>query len=1388
MTDAWPESGDPNLCLGMLALEAGFIDREALVKAQQSWFLCRSHALGEVLERCGEITPEQHALLRNWVGQCLYLKDGVPPAVAETNRAPGNDRFPLSAGTRYRIQGVIACGGLGQVSLARDDVLGREVAVKEILDYLAADPAKRTRFLREAQITGGLEHPGVVPVYDLGQDGRGRLFYAMRRIDGITLRQALETYHASDHPPANRCVEFRTLLGHFITICKTVAYAHGRGVVHRDLKPDNIMLGPYGEALVLDWGLAKRLGETDSIGTDGLTERSAEDRLTRDGAAVGTPAFMSPEQARGDGPGVGPASDTYSLGATLYQMLTGRPPVEGGNVAEILQRVQHHDFPSPREVKPSAPAALAAICGKAMALDPVQRYSSPLLLAQDLEMWLADAPISAYREPWPARLRRWTRSHRGTVSVLVGLLLAGVVAMTLGAIAVVQERARDRATDLIDKLLVVAPEAVPGVIEQMAADHARVDPRLRQLLQHSDLTERNRARLRLALLGADPTLAARLRENLLDEASPEELMLLCDGLASCSDRRFDTLWAAAQAPEASSRRLRACAALARLDPNDARWAAIAPALARQLVDISPTQLAPWATLFTPARNHLIAPLTMLYHEHRRIDARMVAASLLADYAGDHPALLADLALDAGPRQYAILFPRLEGHREPVVAHMGRVLDRRLAPVWSDVPAASSWVEPDPTRMERAGITLAARFALCESLDLAEFDALAAELQRGGYRPLCFRPFRADKGVRVAAAWTRDGLPARTYHGRELAEATTLDAQWRAEGFLPHDVAVYQDRGVARHATLWVKGDPQLAEAVAFLDIARDERRDMDRRLEEAGYLLRTHLPGGDGRRADLRGIWWQLVRPADRWFHRDDLTAKQYDYWLSPSNLQLDVRLSAKEAAVPETRYSGCWRSGGAFESRGTLALSPDEHRTQTRTLAADGFRPCSISALELGGRTVIASVWHRPLVPLEEQTTLARRQAQAALTLIRLHSPRRAWPVFQLCPDPTARSFLVRDVVPFNVDLMALLERLHAEPDVSSRRALVLALGEFPVERLGEARRDAIERLLRQYQSEGDAGLHGALAWTLDRWGERSARAEIDRKLAGKPEETKSWYVSPGGATMVVQNGPMEYVMGSPNSEVGRSPGEHRHRQRVGHRWAIAAHEVTAQDFARCRQASGLKTTLPREPSVEPKGPALGLSWFDAARYCRWLSEQENVPETQMCYPPLAEIKDGMILPKDFLQRTGYRLPLEAEWEYSCRAGTEASRYFGAAEEGATPAWTIRKDFEGLGGYAWFLATAGGRSHRVGTLMPNDFGLFDMLGNAGEWCHNAGDAAASADELPEGERVIASRTARVLRGGSYLQGESAARCAARVLVGPHSRLAGNGLRVVRTLPPLPCP
>jgi formylglycine-generating enzyme required for sulfatase activity/tRNA A-37 threonylcarbamoyl transferase component Bud32 len=718
-------AADRNLLFGILALQMDFVSRDALIAAMNAWVLEKTRPLGQVLVGHQALRPEKRELLEALVQAHLEMHGNdpeqslaavsslrsvrqdlqqiadadvqaslvhvaaVPPlpdpdATRADTAAPATHRFP-----KLRPH---ARGALGAVFVARDEELHREVALKEIQGRHADNPESRTRFLLEAEVTGGLEHPGIVPVYSLGSYGDGRPFYAMRFIRGDSLKEAIERFHKekADLPPGERALRLRQLLGRFVDVCQAVAYAHSRGVLHRDLKPGNIMLGKYGETLVVDWGLAKVLGRADAEATEAPLQPtlSGDSAMTQTGAALGTPAYMSPEQAAGRLDLLGPRSDVYSLGATLYCLLTGQAPFASGDAGEVLGQVQRGDYPAPRALDRGIHPALEAICRQAMALQAEGRYASPQALADDLEKYLADEPVTPYQEPWPARLARWRRRHPTlvTATALVLLTLAG--AAVVGGVVVGREQAktlheqearleqqRKAREAQVGTLLDVAPQAVPAVLAALEPHRDEIRPLLQQAAAQLEpqgvtpeamrLWRQHRARAALALLPEEPGQVGPLTVRLLEERlDPAEMLLVRDALRPHAAALKDDLWRRAGAGSPAVR-FRALVALAAYDPDAPRWGQAATGAVGELLSANPLHLGPWVEALRPVRDRLMPPLGRVFRgeEPGLEEYRPVAASVLADYAADRPEVLAPLLMDADAKQFAVLYPRLQEQGE-----------------------------------------------------------------------------------------------------------------------------------------------------------------------------------------------------------------------------------------------------------------------------------------------------------------------------------------------------------------------------------------------------------------------------------------------------------------------------------------------------------------------------------------------------------------------------------------------------------------------------------------------------------------------------------------------------------------------------------------------------
>lgn len=371
---------------------------------------------------------------------------------------------PTNNDSRYEVLDELGRGGWGVVERAIDRQLKRPVAIKKIRGSLSPTTAVRDRFLHEAVVTSQLQHPGIVPVHELGEGESGDSYYVMKLLDGKPFRQLIRETHASlqqeiigDKHRKRRhgrrtslrshqlCDAVLPLLERFIDVCNAVAYAHQQGVLHRDLKPANVMIGRFGETIVVDWGLAKRVDD-DSHPRDDSDIESDLDQATRwmgdsneeddsprtsTGSVIGTPAYMPPEQALGDIDAMTTASDIYSLGVMLYEILVGHHPHQGRNVELVLQRVRTGEWTSAKQTRAEVPRALSAICDAAMAFDPNDRYQTAETLADEIRRFIAGDAVLADHENWLDRASRWCRRNIVISACVAGttltLLFASVV-------------------------------------------------------------------------------------------------------------------------------------------------------------------------------------------------------------------------------------------------------------------------------------------------------------------------------------------------------------------------------------------------------------------------------------------------------------------------------------------------------------------------------------------------------------------------------------------------------------------------------------------------------------------------------------------------------------------------------------------------------------------------------------------------------------------------------------------------------------------------------------------------------------------------------------------------------------------------------------------------
>jgi serine/threonine protein kinase len=426
-----------------------------------------------------------------------------------------------ASGHRFLIGATLGEGGMAVVHEATDVQLNRTVAVKRMRSGLARRDEARQRFFAEAEILAGLDHPGTTSVFEAGRLPDGDCFYAMKKVSGQTLAALLA--ERSNDDVNDRAVRAR-FLEIFFRVCQTVASAHNQGVIHRDLKPENIMVDDLGVVYVMDWGLAKVL-------TDESNDDRSDSGRTRVGAVMGTPAYMSPEQAAGNSATSDRQSDVFSLGVMLYEILTGTNPFRGVTAVESMKGVMYHDPEAPRTHNRSVNRTLSAITMKAIAKDPFRRYRSAAELAEDIRRYREFRPVSAIEPTKWERFSNWSRRRprlaAAAATLAVGLLLVVLAATYQASVeAAMVAKAHGFINEIDDRLTHLdaeiaaterARDRVPNAPERLEADRT-----LAALEAEFEVAQDERRSYALAITGftvlsPDQRSIAILRQSTLDE-------------------------------------------------------------------------------------------------------------------------------------------------------------------------------------------------------------------------------------------------------------------------------------------------------------------------------------------------------------------------------------------------------------------------------------------------------------------------------------------------------------------------------------------------------------------------------------------------------------------------------------------------------------------------------------------------------------------------------------------------------------------------------------------------------------------------------------------------------------------------------------------------------
>lgn len=911
--------------------------------------------------------------------------------------------------------------------------------------------------------------------------------------------------------------------------------------------------------------------------------------------------------------------------------------------------------------------------------------------------------------------------------------------------------------------------------------------------ESSDASKRLRASLVFA--PEDEKCRDLLTEFVLrEETAPRDVVLVCKAQGEQSWLITEQLVEAWQDENTSpSKRIRAACGLAQQSPLPSQFASELSQVVELLADENSLLLGDWVRGFSSC-SELLVPLLMnkFADEGLRRNSAVNIANMLAKFAMNRPEILADLVADAGPDQLPTLVAALRESPD-VIAKMRKLTDEAVTTtpakeLWSHGFKVDQWWGVEPIDQDTAQEVFAKDQALqkllsecaavtgpcnvlAQRLSKPEFDTIHALLEKHNYRVFSISTYKEDGRTQHMVAWARDGRQSRYITDATADDLRKLNETNRREGYFPCDVTAHSNDDYQTHLynCVWSEGLPAMVlDADMYVEVpeSRHESEGWSRFVSD-NFVQRcnliTHTNAGEAHYTSIRWKLREQVTPYDKWgMLREDL---KRSLKLNEHTPILHAKLDHRTPAGEGRGFEVIWWNGAPFRSQWVDYLSLEDHRRECTRLFQAGYRPISIDATQVGTDATpqFSSTWWIPLPNQETESELAVKHSRRITALFMLGDVEKLKGALSQTDKPELRANLIDTFSRHNLPQSWLLEQLESTTNsLELRRASAHALALYSESRLPPRESQRLDAFLKgASKSIDDSGLRSAIEAICSRW-----KLEVPYW-----QESKDELRTKGGQRMIVLRPEGPFLRGSFANEPGRDrKKEILHPVQLQHSFALSDREVTIEQVRALLNEFGADQGYADYAKSEDC-PAITISYFDAVKYCRILSELEGIAESEMCYPKVEDIHREMKLPPNFMDLSGYRLPSEAEFEFACRANTLTARPFGLGKHL-------------LGHYAWTFENSNEISHPVAKKLPNDLGFFDLLGNAFEWCQ---DAAVDGYEWKSDELRIDSPTnsttaVRGIRGGAFLYQPSNARSAQRDFQAPADHRVYLSFRIARTM------